>query len=41
LSAGLSAAILSGISVNAVVSGTVGKDQGNETSGQLGFRAAF
>ncbi len=41
LSAGLSAAILSNISVNAVVSGTVAKDQGNETSGQLGIRAAF
>ena len=41
LSAGLSAAISAGISVNATVSGTVAKDQGNETTGQLGFRAAF
>jgi outer membrane autotransporter protein len=41
LSAGLSAAISAGISVNATVSGTVAKDQGNETTGQLGIRAAF
>jgi len=41
LAAGLSAAILSGVSVNATLSGTVGKDQGNETTGHLGVRAAF
>ena len=41
LSVGLSAAILSGISLNANVSGTVRKDQGNETSGHVGLRAAF
>ena len=41
LSAGLSAAILSGVSVNATVGGTVGKKQGNETSAHLGVRAAF
>ena len=41
LSAGLSAAILSGISLNATVGGTVRKKQGNETTAQLGIRAAF
>ena len=41
LSAGLSAAILAGISVNASVSGTVRKDEGDETQGHIGFRAAF
>jgi outer membrane lipase/esterase len=41
LSAGLSAALAAGISVNATLSGTVAKDQGNETTGHLGFRAAF
>ena len=41
LSVGMSAAILSGISLNANVSGTVGKDQGNETSGHVGLRAGF
>ena len=41
LSLGASAAILSGISLNASVSGTVRKDQGNETSGHIGLRAAF
>ena len=41
LSAGLSAAIMSGISVNATLSGTVFKDEGNETTGHLGLRAAF
>ncbi len=41
LSVGMSAAILSGISVNANISGTVGKDQGNETAGHVGFRAGF
>ena len=41
LTAGLSAAILSSVSVNAAVSGTVSKDQGNETSGFVGLRAAF
>ena len=41
LSAGLSAAILSNVSLDAAVSGTVGKDQGNETSAHLGLRAAF
>ena len=41
LTAGLSAAILSSVSVNAAVSGTVRKDQGNETSGFVGLRASF
>ena len=41
LSVGMSAAILAGVSLNANVSGTVGKDQGNETSGHIGLRAAF
>ena len=41
LSVGMSAAILSRISLNANVSGTVGKDQGNETSGHVGLRAGF
>jgi outer membrane lipase/esterase len=41
LSAGFSASILSNVSVNAVVSGTVAKKQGNETSGHVGVRAAF
>ena len=41
LSVGLSAAILAGISLNANVSGTVRKDQGNETAGHVGLRAAF
>ena len=41
LSAGLSATIMSGISVNATLSGTVLKEQGNETTGHLGLRAAF
>jgi hypothetical protein len=41
LSAGLSAALAAGVSVNAALSGTVGKDEGNETIGHLGFRAAF
>ena len=41
LSLGASAAILSGVSLDANVSGTVGKDQGNETSGHIGLRAAF
>jgi len=40
-SAGFSAAILSGISLNVAGSATVGKDQGNETSAHLGFRAGF
>ena len=40
LSVGMSAAILSGVSLNANVSGTLRKDQGNETSGHtLGRRA--
>ncbi len=41
LSAGLSASVLANVSVNAVVSGTVAKKQGNETSGHVGVRAAF
>ena len=41
LSVGMSAAILAGISLNANVSGTVSKDQGNETAGHIGLRAAF
>ena len=39
--AGLSAAILSNVSLNATVAGTVRKRQGNETSAQIGLRAAF
>ena len=41
LSAGMSAQILSSVSVNATLSGTVAKDQGNETTGHVGLRAAF
>ena len=41
LSVGLSAAILSGISLNANIAGTVSKDDGNETTGHVGLRAAF
>jgi uncharacterized protein YhjY with autotransporter beta-barrel domain len=41
LSVGMSAAILSGISLNANVSGTVRKEQGNETSAHVGLRAGF
>ncbi|MDQ3077776.1 MAG: autotransporter outer membrane beta-barrel domain-containing protein, partial [Pseudomonadota bacterium] len=40
-SAGFSAAILYGVSVNVAGSATVGKEQGNETSAHLGVRAAF
>jgi len=40
-SAGFSAAILANVSLNVAGSATVGKDQGNETSAQLGFRAGF
>ena len=39
--AGMSAAILSNVSLDIAGSTTVGKDQGNETSAHLGFRAAF
>jgi outer membrane autotransporter protein len=41
LSAGLSASVVSGISVNANLSGTIGRDGENETSGHLGLRAGF
>jgi outer membrane autotransporter protein len=41
LSAGLSAAILSSVSLNATVAGTVRKKQGNDTSAQVGLRASF
>ncbi|HXG99979.1 MAG TPA: autotransporter domain-containing protein [Sphingomicrobium sp.] len=41
ISAGFSAAILPGVSLNAAASGTLGKDQGNETSAHVGFRAGF
>jgi outer membrane lipase/esterase len=40
-SAGLSAGIMSGVSLDAGVSGTFGKKQGNETSAQLGFNVGF
>ena len=41
LSAGFSATILEGVSLNVAGSATVRKDQGNETSAHLGFRAGF
>ena len=41
LSAGFSAAILEGISLNVAGSATVAQDEGHETSAHLGFRAAF
>ena len=41
LSAGFSAAILDGVSMNVAGSATVGQDEGHETSAHLGFRAAF
>ena len=41
LSVGLSAAILSSVSINANLSGTLSKDDGNETTGHVGLRAAF
>ena len=40
-SAGLSATILKSVSVDAGVSGTFGKKQGNETSGQVGLNFGF
>jgi len=40
-SAGLSAGIVGGVSLDAGVSMTFGKKQGNETSGQLGFNVGF
>jgi uncharacterized protein YhjY with autotransporter beta-barrel domain/phospholipase/lecithinase/hemolysin len=41
LSGGASAALGGAISVNAFVSSTLGKDQGNETSAHVGLRAGF
>ncbi len=41
LSLGFNAAILSSVSLDVAGSATVGKDQGEETSAQLGFRFAF
>jgi uncharacterized protein YhjY with autotransporter beta-barrel domain/phospholipase/lecithinase/hemolysin len=41
ISAGFSAAILSSVTLDVGGSATVGKDQGEETSAQLGFRFAF
>ena len=41
LSAGLSASIVNAVSIDAGVSGTFGKRQGNETSGQVGFNFGF
>jgi outer membrane lipase/esterase len=40
-SAGLSASIVNAVSIDAGVSGTFGKKQGNETSGQVGFNFGF
>lgn len=40
-SAGFSAAILEGVSLNVAGSATVGQDEGHETSAHLGLRAAF
>ncbi|MEO7787653.1 MAG: autotransporter domain-containing protein [Sphingomicrobium sp.] len=39
--AGLSASVVGGVSVDAAVSGTFGKKQGNETSARLGFNVGF
>jgi len=41
MSLGFSAAILSSVSLDVAGSATVGKDQGEETSAQLGFRFSF
>jgi outer membrane lipase/esterase len=41
MSLGFSAAVLSSLSVDVAGSATVGKDQGEETSAQVGFRFAF
>ena len=41
ISAGFSAAILDGVSLNVTGSGTVGEDAGHETSAHVGLRAAF
>ena len=38
---GLKGESVATLSVNVTGSATVGKDQGNETSAHLGFRAAF
>ncbi len=38
---GFSAAILSGVSLNAVLATTKGKEQGEETSGHVGVRFGF
>jgi outer membrane lipase/esterase len=40
-SAGLSASIVNAVSIDAGVSGTFGKRQGNETSAQVGFNFGF
>ncbi len=41
ISLGFNGAILSSVSLDVAGSATVGKDQGNETSAQVGFRFAF
>jgi outer membrane autotransporter protein len=41
LTVGASAQILSNVGLNVAISGTGGKDQGNETSGHLGVRVGF
>jgi outer membrane autotransporter protein len=41
ISGGFSAAILSAVTLDVTASATAGKDQGEETSAQLGFRFAF
>jgi hypothetical protein len=41
LSLGFSAAIFSSVSLDVAGSATAGKDQGEETSAQVGFRFAF
>ncbi|WP_293941649.1 autotransporter domain-containing protein [Sphingomonas sp.] len=40
-SAGLASSITGGVSIDAAVSGTFGKKQGNETSGQVGLNFGF
>ena len=40
-SGGFSAAILTNVNLDVAASATVGKDQGNETSAQVGFRIGF
>ena len=41
LCTGASAQIMSNVGLNVAISGTGGKDQGNETSGHLGVRVGF